>query len=127
MPPKIKTKMKRLTCIVCPLSCILDAEYTPNRIKSISGQKCKKGRIYAEEELFAPKRILTTTVKVDGGMLPLVSVKTDKPVPKEKLFSILDETIQLTLEAPVKLGDIIIKNVQNTKINIVATKTVERI
>jgi CxxC motif-containing protein len=83
--------------------------------------------VYAEEELFAPTRILTTTVKVDGGVLPLVSVKTDKPVPKERLFSIIDETMQLTIEAPVKLGDIIIKNVLNTKANIVATKTVEQI
>ena len=127
MPPKIKSNTKRLTCIVCPLSCIIDTEYTPKRIKSISGHQCKKGKVYAEDELFAPTRILTTTVKVDGGVLPLVSVKTNKPVPKEKLFSILDEIMQLTLDAPVKLGDIIIKNVQNTKANIVATKTVERI
>ena len=108
------------------MSCVIDTEYNLRGIKSIKGHQCKKGRLYAKEELFNPTRILTTTIKVDGGVLPVVSVKTDKPIPKDKIFSILAEVMRVTLRAPVKLGEIIIKNVLDTKANIVATKTVER-
>lgn len=127
MPPRMKPNKKRLTCIICPLSCVIDTEYTPRGIKSITGHQCKKGELYANEELFNPTRTLTTTIKVDGGVLPLVSVKTDKPIPKDKIFSVMAEVMRVTLIAPVTLGDIIIKNIQNTKANIVATKTVERV
>lgn len=105
----------------------MDTEYNSKGIKSITGYQCKKGQLYAKEELFKPTRILTTTVKVDGGVLPLVSVKTDKPIPKHMIFTVMAEVMRVTLSAPVKLGDIIIKNVQNTKANIVATKTVEQL
>jgi len=122
----MKPNKKRLTCIICPISCVIDTEYNSRGIKSIKGHQCKKGELYAKEELFNPTRILTTTIKVYGGVLPLVSVKTDKPIPKDKIFSVMAEVMRVTLHAPVKLGDIIIKNVLDTKANIVATKTVER-
>lgn len=115
---------KRLTCIICPVSCLIDAEYTSKKIKNISGHQCKKGKLYAQEEIYAPTRTLTTTVKIDGGVLPLVSVRTDKPVPKELIFPIMDEMMQISLSAPIKLGDIIIENVKDTDVNIIATKTV---
>jgi CxxC motif-containing protein len=122
-----KTKNNKLTCIICPVSCVIEVEHSKTRIKTISGHQCKKGKVYAKEELFNPTRTLTTTIPVEAGIIPLVSVRTDKPVPKNKIFSIMKEVMQLTLKAPVALGDVILKNVQGTGANIIATKTVERL
>ena len=119
-------KSRKLTCIICPMSCILDVKYINKKIKTIKGHQCKKGRKYAEEELFDPKRTLTSTVKVNHGVIPLVSVRTDRPIPKNLIFPIMHEIMQLTLDAPIKLGDIIVKNIQNTDANLIATKTVAK-
>ncbi|WP_455392017.1 DUF1667 domain-containing protein [[Eubacterium] cellulosolvens] len=125
--PRSKTKKRQITCIVCPVSCIIDAEYTLKKIKSLTGHQCKRGKVYANEELYSPMRTLTTTIKVDGGVLPLVSVRTDKAIPKELIFPIMDEIMQISLNAPIELGDIIIRNVKDTDANIIATKTVPKL
>ena len=122
-----KINNKKLTCIICPVSCVIEVECSKTKIKSITGHQCKKGEVYAKEELFNPTRTLTTTIPVEAGVIPLVSVRTDKPVPKSKIFNIMKEVMQLTLKAPVVVGDVILRNVQGTGANIVATKTVERV
>ena len=71
--------------------------------------------------------MLTTSVLVENGQWPLVSVKSSKPVPKQKVFSILKIIKNKTISAPVKSGQIIIKNVANSKIDIVATKSIKKI
>lgn len=121
-----KRERKQITCIICPMGCILDTIWTESEIISIKGQKCKKGKSYAEEEIYNPTRIVTTTILVKKGVIPLVSVKTDKPVPKGLIFSIMEELKQKTLIAPVTIGDIIIKNIKQTGVNIIATKTVDK-
>jgi CxxC motif-containing protein len=70
--------------------------------------------------------MLTTSVLVNEGEWPLISVKSSKPVPKEKLFSFLDEVKKASVIAPVKNGEIILKNVADTDIDIIATKTVKK-
>jgi CxxC motif-containing protein len=104
----------------------MEVKYTNKHINSLKGHQCNKGKVYTQEELYNPKRTLTTTVKVDQGVIPLVSVRTDRPIPKKLIFPIINEISQLTIEAPVELGDILLKNVQNTGANIIATKTVGR-
>ncbi len=120
-------RKKKFTCIVCPLSCIIDVNYTNKGIKKLKGHQCKKGKSYVEAELYAPMRTLTTTVLVRNGVLPVVSVRTDKPIPKNLIFSIMDEIMGLKVEAPIKLGDMIYKNIKDTGANIIATKTVGKI
>jgi CxxC motif-containing protein len=104
----------------------MEIQIKKNQINSITGHQCNKGLDYSKEELFAPKRTLTTTVKVNNGTLPLVSVRTDKPVPKELVFPIMAELRKLTLQAPVKIGDVILEHVKDTDADVVATKTVEK-
>jgi len=120
-------KKKKITCIICPMSCIIDVDYAKKGIKKLQGHQCKKGKVYAREELYDPKRMVTSTIKVNGGVLPLVSVRTNKSVPKKLIFPIINEISRINLEAPVKIGDIIIKNIQGTGTNIIATKTVDRL
>ncbi|MEE9151300.1 MAG: DUF1667 domain-containing protein [Thermoplasmata archaeon] len=117
---------KEITCIICPISCQIIIEHRDGTIKSIEGFQCEKGKVYAEEELLSPVRALTTTIMVKDGVLPLVSVKTNKPVPKEKLFKVMDAISGVEVDAPVNIGDVLVENVFDLNIDIVATKNVER-
>ena len=117
---------KKFICIICPNGCEIEVEYEKKEIKSISGNICEKGEVYVRQELFSPERGLTTTVVVRNGTIPLVSVKTSKPIPKEKIFQVMDEIANLEIDAPVKIGDIIVKNISGTGADLVATKNVGR-
>ncbi len=116
---------KNITCIICPIGCKILVKIDGTQLEIVGGNKCKRGIEYAKNEVFDPRRMLATSVLVNGGEWPLVSVKSSKPVPKEKLFPILKEIKRTAVNAPVNSGQTIIKNVANTDINIVATKTVK--
>lgn len=94
------------------------------RLAVLKGNKCKKGIEYARNEVFDPRRMLTSSVLVEGGEWLLVSVKSTNPIPKDKIFSVLKELHKTTIRAPVKSQQLILKNVANTGIDIIATKTV---
>ena len=94
-------------------------------IKEITGYSCPKGKDYAKEEFLNPTRILPTTVKVNGGNFPLVSVKTAKPIPKKLLMEAMKKTAEVEVEAPVSCGDVIIENLLDTGVNLVATRNVK--
>lgn len=96
------------------------------QIGIMEGNKCKKGVEYAQEEISNPRRMLTSSVLILDGELPIISVKTLHPIPKKKLFDVLAEIKRTIVKAPIKSGDVIIKNVADTGIDIVATKTVPR-
>jgi CxxC motif-containing protein len=118
---------KEITCIVCPIGCKILLETDGKHLRIIDGDKCKRGVDYARAEALDPRRILTSSILVKSGEWPLVSVKTTEPIPKNKLFLVLNEIKHTTVNAPIKLGDIILKNVCDTGINVIATKTVHKI
>ena len=118
------TSEKEITCIVCPIGCKILVTNEELKRGVVKGNKCKKGIEYARNEIFDPRRMLTSSVRVTGGEWPLVSVKSSKPVPKEKIFFVLKALHSTTIRAPVQFQQCIIKNVANTGIDIVATKTV---
>ena len=115
---------RNITCIVCPIGCKILIKTDGTQFEIVEGNKCKRGIEYARSEALDPRRMLTTSVLVNDGEWPLASVKSSKPVPKEKLFSVLKEIGGTAVKAPVNSGQIIIKNTANTGIDIVATKTV---
>jgi len=117
---------KRYVCIICPNSCEIDVEYSGNEIKKISGQTCKRGDEYVRKELIAPERGITTSVPIRGGAIPLVSVRSSKAFSKELLPQVMQEISKARADAPVKMGDILIKNVLGTGADIIATKNVPR-
>ena len=119
-------KTVNLTCIGCPMGCGLSVELNNNKIVSITGNNCKIGENYAEKELFNPTRIVTSTVCVNGGVSPRVSIKTEHDIPKGKIFECVDVLKNIKVNAPIKIGDIIIKDIAKTGVNIVATKNIER-
>ena len=117
---------KEITCIVCPIGCKILVRTVENHFELLEGNKCKKGIDYARNEALDPRRMLTSSVLVKNGEWPLVSVKSSKPVPKEKVFFVLKEIKKKIVNAPVNTGQIIIKNVIDAGIDIVATKSVKR-
>lgn len=94
------------------------------QILSITGNTCKRGETYARTEVTAPVRTVTTTIKVMGGTQDRISCKTKEPVPKEKIFEVMDAINQATAEAPVNTADILISDCAGTGIPVVATKAV---
>ncbi len=100
-------KTTELTCIVCPIGCTLTATQDENgAILSVTGNTCPRGKTYAENELLHPVRTLTTTVAVAGTNKPL-PVKTDAPIPKDKLFEAMKIANSLCVSAPVHIGDVL--------------------
>jgi CxxC motif-containing protein len=115
---------KEVTCIICPIGCKLVVNTTGTLLDVLTGNKCKKGIEYVRNEVFDPRRMLTSSILIDGGEWPLVSVKSTAPVPKDKIFTVLEELHKITIKAPIKSKQIILKNVANTGIDIITTKTV---
>ena len=113
-----------LICIGCPLGCPLTVEMEGNEVKSVAGNTCPRGDAYAKKELTNPTRIVTSTVRVAGGKLAMVSVKTQSDIPKGKIFDCVKALKDVEVTAPVKIGDVIVENVAGTGVNIIATKNV---
>ena len=113
-----------LICIGCPLGCPLTVEMEGNEVKSVAGNTCPSGDAYARKELTNPTRIVTSTVRVNGGRLAMVSVKTESDIPKGKIFDCVKALRDVEVQAPVKIGDVIVENVAGTGVNVIATKNV---
>ncbi|NLV35527.1 MAG: DUF1667 domain-containing protein [Clostridiaceae bacterium] len=116
------SKNTELTCIVCPLGCKLSVlQGEDDSIIEISGHSCKRGLSYAQTECINPERVITTTVRIRGGQMPLVSVKTDKPIPKTLMMKCMKIINRIEVMVPVKVGDTILENILETGANLVAT------
>ena len=115
-------KTVNLICIGCPLGCPLMVEMEGNEVKSVSGNTCPRGDAYARKELTNPTRIVTSTVRVAGGKLAMVSVKTQSDIPKGKIFDCVTALKDVEVTAPVKIGDVIVENVAGTGVSVIATK-----
>ena len=112
---------KQLICVTCPRGCTLTVDCEGAEVKSVSGNFCKRGDTYARNEITNPLRSLCSSVKVDGGVHPVVPVKTSCPIPKSLLFDCMKEINSVTVTAPVTLGQVIIHDVLGTGADIVAT------
>lgn len=113
-------KERKLTCIVCPKGCDLTVSFTESgEIENISGYTCPRGKDYAYAECTAPVRTVTTTVRCEDGTV--VPVKTDKPIPKGKIFEVMAHINSVKAKNSIKIGDVVIANVAGTDACVVAT------
>ncbi|MEG2782298.1 MAG: DUF1667 domain-containing protein [Oscillospiraceae bacterium] len=118
--------IKDLVCVACPLGCPIKVTLDNNGIVTdVTGNTCKRGYEYAHTECTNPTRSLTSTVKVVGGKLPVVPVKSSAALPKGILFECMKVINTACLKAPVKIGDVVVKDILNTGIDIVATNEVK--
>ncbi len=116
---------RNLTCITCPIGCKLEIILEKGKLREISGNKCKRGKDYAKSECLNPVRTLTTTVKVNNkDELNMLPVKSEKPLQKGILNKCMEVINNLCIQGPINIGDIVIKNVLSTGINIIATKNI---
>lgn len=113
---------REMVCVSCPMGCAITVELDDNNeVISVTGNTCPRGDKYARQECTHPERMLTSTVKVEGGRLPAVPVKSASPIPKEMLFDAMKEVNKVTLKAPVTFGDVAVKDILGTGIDIVVT------
>ncbi len=112
--------MKELVCIVCPKGCRLHVD--DENGFAVSGHSCPRGEAYGKNEIQNPTRVLTSTVKLAGGLYRRCPVKTNKAVPKGKLFDIMQALNAVEIASPVQVGQVILKNVCGTDADIIATK-----
>lgn len=117
---------KSLICIGCPMGCALSVTLENGEVTEVTGNTCKRGDIYARKEVTNPTRIVTSTVKVSGGTLAMVSVKTKTDIPKGKIFDCVKALKTVCVKAPVHIGDVILENAADTGVDIIATKNVEK-
>ncbi len=117
---------KNLICIGCPLGCSLEAQLQGGVVVTVTGNTCKNGEKYARKELTNPTRIVTSTVRVEGGVLPAVSVKTAQDIPKDLIFACVRALKDIVLVAPVQLGDVVLADVCGTGVAVIATKSVPK-
>lgn len=104
----------------------MEAVITDGRVDSVSGAKCKRGIDYANQEILDPKRNIASSVKVNGGELPLVSVRLTGLIPKNRIFDAIEEIKKLEVDAPVKVGQILINNVFGLRVDLIATKNIAK-
>ncbi len=109
-------KTRELTCIVCPMGCSLRVELTDaGEVASVAGNTCPRGAAYAKDEVLHPVRTLTTTVRAVGTERPL-PVKTDRPIPKERLFDAMERVNALRVKTPVRIGDVLLDDLFGAKL-----------
>lgn len=113
-----------LVCIVCPNGCRLSAEKNGEEV-SVSGARCKRGEAFAKSELTCPMRTVTTSVKTTVTGYPVVSVKTDGEIPKDKIFDLMKLLSVVVLNKPVAIGTVVLKNVFATNVNVITTTEME--
>ena len=106
-----------ITCIECPVGCQIEVSFIDGKVNA-SGFNCKRGKLYAENEVVCPRRIITSTVRAENG--EMVSVKTNKPVKKQEMFEVMKKINLYVCKLPVKIGDVLIENITED-ISLVAT------
>ena len=111
-----------LTCIECPVGCHVTVELEGGKILSVTGNSCPRGKVYAENEVICPRRILTTTIRTNEGRV--VPVKTDKAVKKTEIFTVMEKIKKIRAKLPIKIGDVIQEEIAEG-CNLVATGNAE--
>lgn len=118
--------LKEIACIMCPAGCDVEVEVSGGKIISVRGNTCPKGKEYVKREITDPQRNIATSVLIYGGEQPLVSVRLNKPVAKDKIFSVMDEVKAAACTAPIEIGQVLLSDVASTGSDIIATKHIKR-
>lgn len=113
--------MTNLICITCPKGCHLSVD--ENNDYAVTGNACPRGAVYGKNELLHPVRVVTSTVRIEGALLSRLPVKTDRPLPKEKMLECMALIDSICVQSPVQVGQVLAANILDTDVNIVAAKT----
>ena len=117
--------IKKITCIECPIGCRLTVDAENSKAIKVTGNECPKGEVYAVSEIENPVRILTSAVLCRGLSLKMISVRTDKPIPKSRIFEAMKEIKRIRVNKPLSAGDIIVKRFMGSEVNLIVTREAE--
>jgi CxxC motif-containing protein len=112
-------------CIICPNSCRLEVEVGAAGEIIVKGNQCKRGEEYGTNEFLSPKRTLITTMKIENGVLPVLPVRSNKELPKNKIFEAVSIVNQTSAKAPIKMGEVIIKNILGLDVDVIASRDMD--
>lgn len=121
----------KFNCTTCPSECLLtvkverDADGTVAEVRSVTGNRCPRGNKYAHQELTCPMRVLTTTVAVSGGDEALLPVRTSEAIPLTRHAQAMDLIRGLIVKAPIRMGDVVLPDLLNTNINLIASMDID--
>ena len=115
-------RAQSVLCIGCPTGCDGEVVIEDGVVVEMHGYTCKRGRAYIREEVIAPKRMVTTTVRVNGGALALLPVVSDRPVPKDSIFACLAQLRKVIVTAPVATDSVVLADVLGLGVNFVAAR-----
>ena len=118
---------RELTCICCPMGCSMTAEIENHEVVKVTGNTCPRGAAYAKKEITSPSRTVTSSVRVAHGKLLMASVKTKEEVPKERIMDVMEVVRNLTVEAPVTIGQVLVEDCAGPGVELVATRNVEAV
>ncbi len=120
----MKNEVRKISCIVCPMGCVGTVEVRGGIAVRAAGFTCKRGEAYAVDEVTAPRRVLTSTVRVVGGVLPLAPVVSSRPLPKEQLLPAARCLATMQVAAPVQEGQVVVANLLGLGVDMVATRAI---
>jgi CxxC motif-containing protein len=109
-----------LICIVCPKGCHLRVDENLN----VTGQGCPRGIVYGKAEMLNPTRLLSSTIKLHSASMTRLPVVTSGEIPKGKIFDVMSVINSLEISAPVKIHQVIVKNILGLNVDLVATRSV---
>ena len=116
---------RELTCICCPMGCSMTAEIENHEVVKVTGNTCPRGAAYAKKDITSPSRTVSSSVRVTHGKLLMASVKTKEEVPKERIMDVMEVVRNLTVEAPVTIGQVLVEDCAGTGVELVATRNVD--
>ncbi|MEE9307816.1 MAG: DUF1667 domain-containing protein [Spirochaetia bacterium] len=117
---------RKMVCISCPLGCRLTVTWEDENDIAVKGNKCAKGESYAQEEILAPKRVVTATVRAATGSARRLPVKTNLPMLKGYIPALLNRIYKLELRPPIVRGQVLLKNIEGTGVDLVATRNLKK-
>lgn len=122
----MSVETKQLNCINCPMGCLLTVTLEDGKVVKVEGNTCPRGETYAHQELTDPQRMLTSTVRVEGGVLPLLPVVSKSTLPKGRIMDCAEALRSVAVQAPVKTGDVIVSNILGLGVDIIASRDMEK-
>lgn len=113
---------QEITCISCPVGCRMQAAVENGEVSQVTGNACKRGEVYARQESLRPERMVTAVAPVKGSAVP-VSLKTERPIPKDKIADCMRDIQNLKLRLPILMGEVLLEDVAGTGVKLVATRS----
>lgn len=121
----------QFNCTTCPSECLLTVEVERDAgghvaaVRSVTGNSCPRGDKFAHQELTCPMRVLTTTVAVSSGDEALLPVRTAEAVPLELHAQVMNLIRGLVVNAPIRMGDVVLENLLDTNIDLIASMDID--